>query len=314
MKRVVFCMSGLVLFLTAIFGILLYEPKEVFDVSAPRFVCIANSGQYYWQTIRQGIMDGDEALGCYTKWVDFPRYDTQEQLRLLKKLDYLHIDGLITLGEPFSEEVSARIREIREKGIPVVLMDTDDPKSGRNVYIGTDNRQAGLLAAKALAEETNQQAECAVILSKESYANQNERLEGFRKGLEAYPDMHCVAVIEAEGDKLSLQEQIAEVFAKYPSLNAVFCAESASTRRLWPILPEEKREGMAIIGFDNAEITLEFIKKGYYVGTIVQNPYAIGYQSVEMLHTLQQKDAPEFIYTSMTYITAENMAVLEDAK
>lgn len=300
-------MSILALFFVIAFSLLLYEPKELFDRTAPRFVCIANSGQFYWHEIHQGIIDGDKAMGCYTKWIEFPRYDTREQLRQLEKLDYLPIDGLITLGEPFSEEVTEKIREIREQGIPVVLMDTDDEKSGRDCYIGTDNRQAGALAAKTLAEEVHGQAECVVILSKKSYANQNERLNGFLDALDSLEDICCAAVIEAEGDKLTLQEQLTQAFEQHPFINAIFCAEAASTRRLWPILPAEKRTGLSIVGFDNAEVTLEWIKNGYYAGTIVQDPHAIGYHAVEALSLLQQGNTLEQIHTPIVYIRADTL-------
>jgi ribose transport system substrate-binding protein len=45
-----------------------------------------------------------------------------------------------------------------------------------------------------------------------------------------------------------------------------------------------------LIGFDENEVTLQAIKDGYCIGTVVQNPYEYGYQSVRVLASLIKGD------------------------
>lgn len=59
-----------------------------------------------------------------------------------------------------------------------------------------------------------------------------------------------------------------------------------------------------IIGFDEAEETLEAIRTGEIVGTVVQNPYEFGFRSVEMLSAIVrgQRDALDIPESGRIYI------------
>ncbi|MEX2673033.1 MAG: substrate-binding domain-containing protein, partial [Phycisphaeraceae bacterium] len=68
----------------------------------------------------------------------------------------------------------------------------------------------------------------------------------------------------------------------------------------------------AMVGFDENEVTLQAIQDGYCIGTVVQNPYEYGYQSVKVLADVLKggEDAlPEntFIDIPARSITRENV-------
>lgn len=65
-----------------------------------------------------------------------------------------------------------------------------------------------------------------------------------------------------------------------------------------------------VIGFDEHELTLNAIRDGKCVGTIVQNPYEFGFRSVEYLAATireQAQDVPEFNFVPTRKITSENI-------
>ena len=306
MKRTISYMVVLsVLFSISLF-FLVCDKEEVFDENARKYICIANSGFYYWNAIRDGVEAADRDQGSYTKWVEFDRYDTAEQIRLLENTQYLDVDGIITVGEPYSDELNQTIKKIVDRGIPVALIDTDSPESGRNYYVGTDNYQAGCLAAEVIAENTDKNADCVIIVSKLIYANQQERYQGFLDGMEDYENMNLVSVVEAEGDKLTMQEQLTAAFEQFPSISAIFCAESASSRLLEPFLENLGKKDLTIIGFDRSDFTLDFIKNDFYLGTIVQSSYDNGYYAVTCLNRHTEDALQQTIYTDITYVTKEN--------
>ena len=45
-----------------------------------------------------------------------------------------------------------------------------------------------------------------------------------------------------------------------------------------------------VMGFDENRVTLQGIKDGTVVGTVVQNPYQYGYQSIKALNALHKGD------------------------
>jgi ribose transport system substrate-binding protein len=72
-----------------------------------------------------------------------------------------------------------------------------------------------------------------------------------------------------------------------------------------------------VIGFDEDDATLQGIKDGHVVGTVVQDPYNYGYRSVEVLTKLIQGDQsviPEskFVDIPARTITKENVDAFWD--
>ena len=69
---------------------------------------------------------------------------------------------------------------------------------------------------------------------------------------------------------------------------------------------------MAIAGFDENDVTLQAIKDGECAGTVVQNPYEYGFQSVRVLKELlagNQEVIPESKYIDIAprAITKDNV-------
>jgi ribose transport system substrate-binding protein len=69
---------------------------------------------------------------------------------------------------------------------------------------------------------------------------------------------------------------------------------------------------IALIGFDENDITLQAIKDGECTGTVVQNPYMYGYESVRVLSELlkgNQDVIPESKYIDIPprSITKDNV-------
>ena len=67
-----------------------------------------------------------------------------------------------------------------------------------------------------------------------------------------------------------------------------------------------------LIGFDENETTLQAIKDGTCIGTVVQNPYEYGYQSVRILKALLEGDtsvipASKFIDIKPRTVTKANV-------
>ena len=74
-----------------------------------------------------------------------------------------------------------------------------------------------------------------------------------------------------------------------------------------------------LVGFDENDVTLQGIKDGTVAGTIVQNPYQYGYQSIKVLKDiLEGKQVQDFIDIPPRKITKENVdeywADLKDKK
>lgn len=309
MKRIVLSVISMLLFFAVMQTVLIYEPEEAYDKDAKKFIAIVNPGTYYWSRVKEGIAQADEDLGTFTKYSTFNRFDTQEQIRLLEKTEYMSVDGIITVGEPASEEVNALLQKRREEGIPVVLVDTDSDENSRDCYIGSDNYLAGVLAAQRIMEETGGTGEVAVMVSGLETGNQKERLDGFKDTIASYEEMKLVAVKEHQKDKYVIQENFKQILAEYPDLQAIFCAEATSSKQISLLLSGQKEQSLKVVCFDNADLVVQSVKEGSVSATIIQNSFDMGYEAVKTLCELQEEthQVPDKIYTEVVCAAGENI-------
>lgn len=303
------CCFALVLGLSLL--VLLYEPKTSYCADTKRFICIINpESRYYWGNMKEGISQADLEFGTSTKFCSFDRFDLDGQLLLLEEAAYVHTDGIITVGEPFSDQFNEKVRELTDEGIPVVLLDTDSKECGRSCYIGSDNYLAGRTAALQIIEETGGHARIAIIITGMDDANQRERLNGFRDAVADCPDVEILEICETHLDKNALQEDLKRILTQYDDLNALFCAEawtSQQTGLALENLPFER--DLAIVGFDITENTQEFVRDGRYCALIVQDSFSMGYQAVDYLERYASgvKNLPTEIFTDVFCVTRENI-------
>ena len=109
--------------------------------------------------------------------------DPSMQVRLIDELLAEGISGLaITpINHPL---VAERIRQLTEKGFPVVTANTDLPDSGRLAYVGSDYFRSGQTAAGLMNIISNNQALIGVVLGSPLVLCHSERLAGFKQRIE----------------------------------------------------------------------------------------------------------------------------------
>lgn len=154
MRRSLIKILVLALILSVMLTALNYEPRANYDPEEKRFACIINYGFNYWTGVQNGAEEAGEDDNVSIDVYSFELMDTQRQIQLMKKMEYMKVDGIITMGDPNNEELNNEIARLSEEGIPVALIDSDSPQSKRACYIGSDNYAIGQQAAKVLAEKT----------------------------------------------------------------------------------------------------------------------------------------------------------------
>ena len=196
MRRSLIKILVLALILSVMLTALNYEPRANYDPEEKRFACIINYGFNYWTGVQNGAEEAGEDDNVSIDVYSFELMDTQRQIQLMKKMEYMKVDGIITMGDPNNEELNNEIARLSEEGIPVALIDSDSPQSKRACYIGSDNYAIGQQAAKVLAEKTEESAKIIVMVSKMEYANQQERYQGFADEIAKYKDMQILADLD----------------------------------------------------------------------------------------------------------------------
>jgi ribose transport system substrate-binding protein len=185
--------------------------------------------------------------------------------------------------------------------IPVITQDNDAPDSKRLCYIGTDNYKAGLAVGKMVKEVMSKGGAIAIFVGKPDPLNARQRRQGVLDALAGRKD----ASGPMYGDYRLLDTFYDDVdlkVAKDKAANALIQLQNESDVcliGLWAYNPPailsavkdaNKQGTVHIVGFDEMENTLIGIKDGYIHGTVVQQPFMFGYESVKLMTALARGD------------------------
>ncbi|UCI25393.1 LacI family DNA-binding transcriptional regulator [Mesorhizobium sp. B2-8-5] len=155
------------------------------------------------EAVRQGL---EQAMPSLQPVIFRARYHVAETrgvgdtVAIIEALRRRGSNGVF-LKAPDVAEVRGATAGLVTAGIPVVTLVTDLPDTGRQAYVGMDNRAAGETAAYLLGEWLGGgPARILVTISSNRFRGEEEREIGFRQALrERYPALGIIEVSEGHG-------------------------------------------------------------------------------------------------------------------
>jgi len=196
------------------------------------------------------------------------------------------------------------------KGILMLTFDSDSPDSDRAMYIGTDNRTAGMVQGDTMREALGGSGKVGIITGGLGALNLNERIDGFRETVGA--DIEIVEVV-ATDDDLQKGLGVSEALLRaHPDLNGVACVSATGGPTLAQVIQGPDFEGreIGIVAFEDREETVRAIEDGIITATMVQRPVQMGSLSISQSYEiLTQGFVPEcaLLDTGVTVVTLENL-------
>ena len=94
-----------------------------------------------------------------------------------------------------------------------------------------------------------------------------------------------------QGDPVTARKNAENTLKKYPDIDGMVGLWAYNIPQCLEALKDVGMAGkIKLVGFDEAELTLQGIKDGHIYATVVQQPYEFGYQSVKYLKALEEGD------------------------
>ena len=183
----------------------LEQQRDQIGLSGRKFVLdvVMEAPARFSEAVRQGL---EQAMPSLQPAIFRARYhfaETRNVENTVEVIDALQRRGSngVFLKAPDVPEVRAAVTRLVGAGIPVVTLVTDLPDTGRQAYVGIDNRAAGETAAYLLGEWLGGgPARILVTISSNRFRGEEEREIGFRQALrERYPGLGIVEVSEGHG-------------------------------------------------------------------------------------------------------------------
>jgi ribose transport system substrate-binding protein len=224
---------------------------------------------------------------------------------MLEDLVTRGIDGISV--SPIDPTNQAEVLSMVAEKSLLITNDSDAPKAPRLCYIGMDNYDAGLMCGR-MAREGCTGGEVAIFIGRLEQDNAKRRRQGFIDGLLGRtPDAtrydEPSKVITEAGytivgtwtdsfDRAKAKANIEDVMIKHPDLALVTgLFEYNSTLAVEVFRQAGKAGKIKIAAFDEGADVINGIREGTVLGTVVQDPYMYGYESIRVLQALNRGDA-----------------------
>jgi ribose transport system substrate-binding protein len=265
-------------------------------------VVLKKGNTEYWRIMKAGIEKGFKDFDIDGKVMVPSDATAQEQADLLMKAYKEKPDVIITA--PISLSVSPTLKTFTN--VPVLLVDTDLPLKNKTAYIGTDNLVLGKKAGAFLASQLQPGDKIAIIGGDLSFSVFKERVDGATTSLQNAGIKIAYLKSGLSDNPNATKSVITKLMRDQPDIKGVLTTHDTIAL---PAIKELKEQGLSIpvIGPDGLTEMLEFIADETIPGTMAQNPYDMGYLSVETaMKVVQGENVEPFVDSGVDIIIKEN--------
>jgi ribose transport system substrate-binding protein len=256
--------------------------------STKKLAFITNNAADFWTIARKGTEKADAGLADVQ--VEFRLGDgtAAAQKRILDDLLAKGVDGIaISPVDPANQ--TAMLNDAAKQAI-VFTHDSDAPESKRECYVGTDNVAAGRQAGDLIKEALPQGGKIAIFVGKLDARNAQERLQGIKESI-AGSTITIIDVRTDDTDQVRAKANVSEMLVSHPDVGGLVGLWSYNGPAILNAVRESGQIGhVKIIAFDEDDETLSGVKSGAIVGTVVQQPYEFGVQSITLLEKALKGD------------------------
>ncbi|CAN5500612.1 sugar-binding protein [soil metagenome] len=250
-------------------------PKAVKTVAV-----ITNTTSDFWNIARKGCEKADAELADVT--VTFKTTNTgatDEQNRHIRQsLD--RDDDAIAIS-PIDSTGQKDLINSAAKRVLVITHDSDAPDSDRALYLGADNHAAGRQAGELIKKALPQGGKIMVFVGRAEVQNARERFDGLRESLQG-SKVEIIDLMTDDANPTRARENAYQTLRKYPDIAGMIGLWSYSGPAILQALrPEGMLGKIKIVCFDDDRETLAGIKDGAIFGTVAQQPFEYGYQTVQ---------------------------------
>jgi ribose transport system substrate-binding protein len=254
--------------------------------SNERYVmCTFLSGIEFWIPCYNGMKAAAKILGVKAEYQGTEAYDAMAQATVLEQIIATGPTGIITTAQN-PEALQSSIDKAIDAGIPLVMFDSDSPKSKRSIFLAGDNYQFGVKAAHMMAKLCREKGEMGIITTI-GQLNMMQRADGFKDTIEKeYPNMKVVAIDEEGGSYEFTAARVTEMIQAHPNLNGLWITGSTGPGAVTAVKEIGKSGKINIITMDIDDRLMELIEEGEVAATLVQGGWNMGFWSMMTVYFL----------------------------
>ncbi|WP_129586689.1 substrate-binding domain-containing protein [Microterricola viridarii] len=258
----------------------------------------------YFQVMQCGAEAAADKYGVDLDWQGDANWDLQTQTPLINAAVQGSPAGLVLVPtDPVG--LIETVENIAGDGIPVITVDgsLDEPVEMQNIR--TDNLSAGALAADALAAAIGEKGTVLVIASFPGVAANAERVDGFAERMaEAYPNVTVLPTEYSEADQAKASQKAAAAITN-PDLVGIYTTLAPASAGASAAIQAANKSGVVkLVAYDADPSQVADLKAGIYDALVAQDPYGLGYDSVERIAKIVDGSLDPASLEYQEYVTA----------
>ncbi len=195
-----------------------------------------------------------------------------------------------------SRGIIPAIDKANEAGVPVFTSDIRAMGGKVVSHIASDNELGGKLAGDYMVKLLNGKGRVA-ILEEPNTETAIMRVIGFKKALEAFPEIQVVAQLNGGGVRDRGMRVMEDILQSHQQLNGVFAVNDESALGALAAIEAASRKNIFLIGFDAQPEALTAIQNGnIFIADVAQYPRKIAQLTIETIAKyLRGETVPELV-------------------
>jgi ribose transport system substrate-binding protein len=297
----------------------------------PTFAYVTNGIDPFWDLCAAGVRIAEKEFGVQCE-VLMPPKGVVDQKRMMEAMLAKGVDG-VAVSPIDAENQTPFLNEVGQNTI-LITQDADAPKSDRLVYIGTNNYKAGRALGGLVKKAIPEGGEVMIFVGRLEQLNARQRRQGVIDELLNRPmqkldqvkfDPVDASDLKAEGsnyivldtrtdnfDKAKAKSNAEDSMTKYKNLKCMVGLFAYNPPACIDAIREaNKQNEIKVCGFDEQDALLQAILDGNAHGTISQQPWEYGYESIKMLKSIHEGKQPDAQYFELPFLVVDRSNVEE---
>ena len=264
----------------------------------------------FFRKLKEGAQSASESMDCS---ITFHALDTDPLS--FEMVPYSGIDGIGIYPYTKDQKTLDILADISKAGIPIIQIENEIIRDETTFFIGTNNFESGKAIGKLALKLEKRKLNVTLV-----YSDKNP-------GLMSEGNLIELGLISTLGDrKGKLQTEVTslnpldaerltyDLMRQTPPIDVIVLTDPSDTHVSVQAIIDMNLVGTVhIIGFGEDDRIKEYINKGLVLGSIVRNPFRIGFSAVMALQEISNNGyTSAYVDTGISIITSDDLGDLTD--
>lgn len=253
--------------------------------SAPRkLALVTNNSSVFWKPVFRGLEKYEDEAKVQIDFKMPERGLIKEQNQILEELLKQGYDAVAVT--PIAPQGQFTVLQRVAQQTRLITFDADAADSGRLLYVGTRNFDAGKKLGERIVKLLPNGGKVAVFAGTFEADNAAQRLKGIEAAIKGYK-IEIIEKLEDGTDRAKARKNVEDVLLAHRDID-LLCGLWSYNGPAIAVALEASDKKVKVLGvcFDDEDDTLNAIEAGTLDSTLVQSPFEMGYLSAKWLDRL----------------------------